>query len=359
MDIPKIGITMIGGSRTGKTCYLCAMAHEMALPQNGFTFSPNMLDFRSDAAKNARKLNAEWRSMQHVYDESGNIIQRGRWLEGTDKSKDFDFLCSYAGRPLATFLWHDYRGGNVHGNVQVFSDEELEVLFKRISDSSCLIVCIAAERLQALIHGSGEAADEFGVYAGYLQNYRAVCDRTVPVVFTITKADKLAPGEFAKGVELLRTEIFSQFFQPGYSEDWFMMFVGVCLGEFEESADGLIYGEFGPVNIHLPVLFAVRCALLQRMQASQGSLDSVRERAGERESELNRENNRTFLGRLFHQQDRETIRRQLQTLDSSRAAIESEITRLTADIKALTKELIGNDPDVVQLYLGGRRAKID
>lgn len=359
MNIPKIGITMIGGSRTGKTCYLCAMAHEMAIPQNGFTFSPSMLDFRSEASKNARRLNSEWRLMQHVYDEAGNIKERGSWPKGNSESKDFDFLCSYAGRPLASFLWHDYRGGIIDGNVQELSEDDQEVLFDRINDSACLIVCIAAERLQALIRGSDEAAGEFGTYAGYLMNYRSIKGKTVPVVFTITKADKLADGEFTKGVEILRNEIFSQFFQAGYSEDWFMMFVGVCLGEFEDSKDGLIHGEFCPANIHLPVLFAVRCALLERMQASQNSLEAVRQQAGDKSSKLSRENNRTAIGRFFHKQDRETIKNQLKALDADRAGIESEITRLTSDLTAITKELIGDDPDVVQLYLGGRKVTID
>lgn len=359
MQIPKIGITMIGGSRTGKTCYLCAMAHEMAIPQNGFTFSPSMLDFTSESSKNARRLNSEWRQMQHVYDDSGNIIERGRWLRGTDESKDFDFLCSYAGRPLASFLWHDYRGGNVDGNVQELSESDQKSLFDRINNSACLIVCIAAERLQALIRGSDEAAGEFGIYAGYLMNYRATLGKTVPVVFTITKADKLAEGEFSKGVEILKNEIFSQFFQPGYTEDWFMMFVGVCLGEFQDSNDGLIYGEFRPTNIHLPVLFAVRCALLEKMQASQGTLDSVMQKTGEKSNKLSHENNRTAIGKLFHRHDRESIKNQLKALDADRAEIESDIARLTADLSAITKELIGDNPDAVQLYLGGRKVTID
>lgn len=358
MSIPKIGITMIGGSRTGKSCYLCAMAHEMAIQQNGFTFSPNMLDFRSEASMNARKLRGDWRKMQHVYDESGNIVQRGIWIEGTDRSGDYDFLCSYAGRPLVSFVWHDYRGAHVHGDMQGLSGEEQTALFDRINDSACLIVCIAAERLQALIRGSDEAVDEFGTYAGFLMNYRAAKGKTVPVVFAITKADKLRKGEFQEGVEILRNEIFGQFFQVGRSEDWFMMFVGVSLGEFEDSNDRMIYGEFCPQNIHLPVLFAVRCALLEQMQTSKGSLDKATQQETEKKNELDRENNRSALGKFFLGNAPE-IEEQLKKLSSEMDGIKGEIEQLTSDLTAITKELIGDDSDVVQLYIGGRKVIID
>lgn len=347
----KADITMLGGSGTGKTCYMYAMANLMSRPQNGFTFIP--VEHRVGL-----KLKSGWRSMQHIV-ENGKIVKRGCWPAGTDESSSYKFYFKYCTKLLANFTWFDYRGGLL---TSLEDEQEQDSLFEVINNSSCLIVCIAAEKLQGLLNDDGESIEELAMYAEMLERYSAEKGTTVPVVFAILKADKLKPGEFTDGIKRLKSDIFAQFFTR--DGGWFLMFVGVSLGEFENRFEidpqthrSIVLGEFNVVNVHLPVFFAIRCGLIDQLKQADAERESLSSREYDNRRALERERQRSGWDVFWNGSNEDDLVDTLSSIGEDLGLVREEINKLKERLNWIDKELLGGGDDVVQIYFNGRRAE--
>lgn len=347
----KADITMLGGSGTGKTCYMYAMANLMSRPQNGFTFIPVEHQV-------SLKLRNGWKSMQHIV-ENGKIVKRGCWPAGTDESSSYKFYFKYCTKLLANFTWFDYRGGLL---TSLVDKQEQDKLFEVIYNSSCLIVCIAAEKLQGLLNNDGDSIDELTLYAEMLERYSAKKKTTVPVVFAILKADKLKPGEFTDGIKMLKSSIFAQFFAR--DGGWFLMFVGVSLGEFENRFEidpqthrPLVLGDFNVVNVHLPVFFAIRCGLIDQLKQADAKRESLSSREYDNRRALERERQRGFWDVLLNGNNENYLVDKLHSIGKDIGLVNEEIIKLREQLNWIDKELLGGGDDVVQIYFNGRRAE--
>jgi len=347
----KAGITMIGGTSAGKTCYLYAMSNLMSRSQNGFTFVPV-------AHRVGLNLKRVWSIMQHKLVD-GKVVQRGEWPPSTVEHTTVEFYFKYYTKPLATFAWHDYRGGLLN---TLEDEQEQDQLFQTINSSSCLIVCIAAETLQGLIKNDGEAIDELTTYADILERYRAEKNAFVPVVFAILKADKLKSGEFTQGISILKDDIFAQFFHREKEDGWFLMFVAVSLGEFEDRHEvnevtkrALVFGEFSAVNVHLPVFFAIRCGLIYKLRDAENRRKSLTSEMSSANDALRKEQDRGWFDVFWNGSKKATIQEAKSSASSKLGIVEEEIDGLKNDLSLLDSELFSEGSSVVQVYYNGDR----
>ena len=316
----KIGITMIGASGTGKTCYLYAMADAMQFGSCDFTFT-------AMPYKKTLELQAAWDS----------IIINGKWPEGTDLSTEYEFACSYCMRPIATFSWYDYRGGILQNPDD---EEERASLFGKMENSRCLIICISAEAIHGILAGDLKSRRLFQVYMNLIQEYRNRTSCTVPIVVAVTKADLLGPNEFESGVELIRTKYMAALFSEDDEGGWFVSFVPVSLGTgLRKDANGNIVGKIEPANVHIPVLIAIKCAMGDLLAAKLADMGALGDKVNAARQAVDVNAARGWLDKLWNGDPSEALHEVLDKLSVDSAVLSKEIAKLKADMNRLTEEI--------------------
>ena len=216
--------------------------------------------------------------------------------------------------------------------------------------------------MQGLLHNDGDSIDLLTIYAEILERYSVEKNSTVPVVFAILKADKLNPGEFTEGVEILRNDIFAQFFAK--DGGWFLMFVGVSLGEFENKNEidpdtkrKIVFGEFNVVNVHLPVFFAIRCGLINQLQNADAHRSDLSLREYINRNALERERRRSGWDVFWNGSNEDELIDSLSTIGDDLGLVREEINELKKKLSWIDKELLGGGSNVVQIYFNGQRAE--
>lgn len=319
MNKMHMGITMLGASGTGKTCYLYAMADAMQIGSCNFTFT-------ATPYRKSLELQKSWDS-----------IITGRWPRGTDESTEYEFMCSYAMRPLATFAWYDYRGG-----VLSNPDDEAEqnALFRKMNDSRCLIMCISAEVIRGVLNGDHGVRSVFRIYMNLLQNYRANTGKTVPIVFAITKADLLEKGQLDDGVEQIRKNYLAALFAEDPAGGWFISFVPVSLGtKLSSGPNNEIQGVIEPANVHIPVLIAIKCAIAELLAIKNAELSGLKNDLAAQRDSLWKNQQRSGWDKFWNGDPSDVISDTISCLTSSHESLEKEISGLANDLNELQKEI--------------------
>lgn len=330
----KLGITMIGASGTGKTCYLYAMADAMQIGSCNFTFT-------ATPYKVSLELQLAW-----------DGLLDGKWPKGSVESAEYEFVCSYALRKLATFSWYDYRGG-ILTNPDDASEQA--ALFGRMDESRCLIACISAEAIHGILNNDLKSRRIFSVYMGIIQKYRIDTGNTVPIVFAITKADLLEPGEFNKGVELIRTKFMTALFAEDREGGWYVAFVPVSLGTgLSKGPNEEVLGTIEPANVHIPVLIAVECAIAELLAEKEIRLSDVNSALHRRQEEKDRNGRRGWFDKFWNGDQSEEIESAIGYLASDKSDLRYEIAGLKDDLNKLRQE-IGQCQMVV--YSNGKKIK--
>lgn len=318
-SVGNVGITMIGTSGTGKTCYLYAMADAMQIGSCNFTFT-------ATPYKSSVKLQQAWDS-----------ILDGKWPKGTDESSEYQFTCSYALRKLATFTWYDYRGGVLNDPD---NEKEQESLFAKMNDSRCLIVCISAEVVQGVLNGDYKVNRIFKTYMSILQKYRDDTGKAVPIVFAITKADLLKEGQFAAGVEIIRTKYLASLFAADREGGWFVSFVPVSLGSnLSAGKNGEIMGVIEPANVHIPVLIAIKCAMAELLAIKNAELSGLESNLESQRESLWENQQRSGWDKFWNGDPTDSIRDTIGSLTSDRNSLSAEIAGLEGDFAQLQDEI--------------------
>lgn len=317
----KIGITMLGASGTGKTCYLYAMADAMQFGSCDFTFT-------AMPYQTTLELQDAWDS-----------ILNGKWPQGTDLSTEYEFACSYCLRKIVTFSWYDYRGGILQNPDD---EDERESLFGKMGCSRCLIICISAEAIHGILTGDLKSRRLFAVYMNLIQEYRNRSGCTVPIVFAVTKADLLESNanEFERGVELIRTKYMASLFAEDDNGGWFVSFVPVSLGTGLGSANGgNIVGTIEPANVHIPVLIAIKCAMGDLLAAKLADMGALGDKVNAARQAMDVNAARGWLDKLWNGDPSEALHEVLDELSVNSAVLSKEIEKLKADMDRLQKEI--------------------
>ena len=188
-----------------------------------------------------------------LQDRFDDIIDNREWPPPSAESTDFVFYCTYRGKKLGEFTWHDYRGGLLYEQTADADD-----YLARVNQSSCLIICIPSNLLDAAVNGTGhenrEARRAFDQYLWYLTEARAQ-HPDVPVVLAIMKADLFYDGilklSYPGAIAYLKNKFDLLFHDEGRS----VVITDITLGHFSSAASENVSANISPRHIAIPILF--------------------------------------------------------------------------------------------------------
>lgn len=324
MKLENIKITMLGTTGAGKTSYLLGMYAVMQTGVQGFTIAAKDMDVDLE-------LTERWEKLISVTGED-------RWPTpnaATMEYYSFDF--SYGFRPLMGFEWLDYRGLALSDRS---TEQDVEDLVKYLTDSHCLFLSISGEYLVDQVTPNTVREIKSDRLNQFIHQYISVnknptIQKPFPVAIVITKYDLCHHREKEDIVADVR-QLFQALFTP--NSGWLVMICPVSLGK--ELCDDLDGGKIIPVNVHLPVVFAV----YSQLRAYGIKLKSDRE-AKILAIEAIKQTNP--LLQLLKNSELKELTTQLQTC-------ETKITTVEENMKLLSQEL-----QQVSLYFNGSEVTAD
>lgn len=314
-----IGITMLGSSGSGKTCYMLAMYAVMSTGIRGFTFTTQDPDDDLDLADDWERLEVN-----------------GTWPDPTTQSKDWLFDCSYGFKKIKGFKWHDYRGGALTDRSK---PDDRKVLLQKFKNSSCIILCISGE---VLVDGRPRVPKEVRQFNTLMTQFRKETGKTVPVVIVVTKSDLCK--DIKKGVEVIKENMLSTLFTQG--SGWLTMICPVSLGT--GSQDNF---EVYPENVHLPVTFAIFHALQEDIRFSESAIKANKRQVMNKQFEVNQLGNSLFKA-WWNKGDIADEQYAIESLQQSTGLKEADCRTLQRNLELLKNELLG---DNLYMYHDGRR----
>lgn len=260
MMLKDIKIAMLGTTGSGKTSYLLAMYAMMQTGVKGFTLSARDMDMDLDLVE-------RW---EHLID----VEAEDRWpLSNAAAIENYSFNFSYGFRPIMSFDWLDYRGLALSDRS---NQQDVQALCNYLIDCSCLFLCISGEHLQSRVTPAivrqikSDRMNQF-IQQVISNNRQPTTDRPFPIVILITKYDLCHHREKQAVIEDIK-RIFQALFTP--NSGWLVMICPVSLGK--ELGQDIDRGAIVPVNVHLPVVFAIYSQLRAygvRLQTERLRLD--------------------------------------------------------------------------------------
>ncbi|MEM7759366.1 MAG: hypothetical protein AAF298_14755 [Cyanobacteria bacterium P01_A01_bin.40] len=241
MKLPEIKITMLGTTGAGKTSYLLSMYAVMQTGIQGFTLAAKDMDLDLE-------LTQRWEKLISLKGED-------RWPTpnaATMEYYDFDF--SYGFRPLMSFQWLDYRGQALSDRS---TEEDVSDLVQYIQQSECLFLSISGEHLMNEITPTTVRELKSDRMNQFIQQYISAkrqpdAQNPFPVAIVITKYD-LCHHRDRNDIIADVQKLFQALFTP--NSGWLVMICPVSLGK--ELSDAPEKASINPINVHVPVVFAV------------------------------------------------------------------------------------------------------
>ncbi|MCC0178620.1 hypothetical protein I4641_16730 [Waterburya agarophytonicola K14] len=245
MKLQDIKITMLGTTGAGKTSYLLGMYAIMQTGVQGFTLSAKDMDLDLE-------LTERWEKLISVTGED-------RWPTPNAAAMErYSFDFSYGFRPLMGFEWLDYRGLALSDRS---TEQDVIDLVQYISESQCLFLCISGEYLIESITPNTVREIKSDRMNQFIQQYISMNKQPTnldpfPVAIVITKYDLCHHRDRDEIIADVQ-KLFQALFTP--NTGWLTMICPVSLGR--ELCNDLDNANIVPVNLHLPVVFAVYAQL--------------------------------------------------------------------------------------------------
>ena len=241
MKLKDIKITMLGTTGAGKTSYLLGMYAAMQSGIQGFTLSAKDIDLDLE-------LTERWEQL---------ISMQGadRWPTpnaGVVEHCYFNF--NYGLRPIMSFEWIDYRGLALSDRS---NEQDVQELSQYLAASECVFLTVSGEYLQDRVTPTTVRELKSDRMNQFLQqyisnNYQPTTNKPFAIAIVITKYDLCHHRKREEVIEDIK-KLFQALFAP--DSGWLVMICPVSLGkELESDTDN---GTIVPVNVHLPVVFAV------------------------------------------------------------------------------------------------------
>lgn len=335
MKYQNIKITMLGYTGTGKTCYMISMYAFMKLGINGFTFSEQDLD-------RDLELTELWEA----------LIDNRKWPDSNpDNVKKYTFDFNYAFQPIMGFEWLDYRGGALSDSS---SKEDVQELTKQVKRSDCLFLCISAEDLQLttkMKRARAIKADRMNVLIKEIgAALKPTASQPFPVVFVVTKFD-LYPNSNDPGqvIDAIR-ELFPTFWD---SPGWITSICPVSLGK--ELAENFDEGEIDPVNVHIPVAFAIYCKLYKQKIEQKISQQKLKQEESELSNNLRNLKRRNVLVRIWKGEEIDSTAYNIEKKREQIEKASKELDEITQKLSLLSQEMIQS----CFIYLNGKEGGFD
>ena len=324
MKLEEIKIAMLGTTGAGKTSYLLGMYAVMQTGVRGFTLAANDMDTDLE-------LTQRWEKLITLKGED-------RWPTPNAAAMEyygFDF--SYGFRPLMNFQWLDYRGLALSDRS---TEQDVADLVQYLQESACLFLCISGEHLINQITPSTVREIKSDRMNQFIQQYVSIhkqpnAQNPFPVALIITKYDLCHhrnKDEIIKDVKRL----FQALFTP--NSGWLVMICPVSLGR--ELCDDPHNANIVPVNVHLPVVFAV----YSQLRAYGLKLKGDRDRQADTIEAIRQKNS------LVQILQANQLREQTALLEASQA----KIATVEENMKLLSQEL-----QQISLYFNGNEVTAD
>jgi GTPase SAR1 family protein len=324
MKLDEIKITMLGTTGAGKTSYLLGMYAVMQTGIQGFTLAAKDMDLDLE-------LIQRWEKLISLKGED-------RWPTPNAAAMEyygFDF--SYGFRPLMGFEWLDYRGLALSDRS---TEQDVADLVQYLQASACLFLCISGEHLTSELTPNTVREIKSDRMNQFVQQYvsnnkQPNSQQPFPVAIIITKYDLCHHREREAIIADVK-KLFQALFTP--NSGWLVMICPVSLGR--DLGDDPDNAKIVPVNVHLPVVFAV----YSQLRSYGLKLKSDRDRQVS-EREAAQQKNPLFQIIKANQLKEQTI--QLETT-------KAEIVAVEENMKLLSQEL-----QQVSLYFNGSEVTAD
>lgn len=241
MKLEEIKITMLGTTGAGKTSYLLGMYAVMQTGVQGFTLAAKDMDLDLE-------LTQRWEKLISLQGED-------RWPTPNAAAMEYyDFDFSYGFHPLMRFQWLDYRGLALSDRS---TEQDVADLVEYLQASECLFLCISGEHLISELTPSTVRDIKSDRMNQFIQQYISInknphLHKPFPVAIVITKYDLCHHRDKDEIIADVK-KLFQALFTP--NSGWLVMICPVSLGK--ELGDAPEKANIIPVNVHLPVVFAV------------------------------------------------------------------------------------------------------
>lgn len=239
--LKDIKITMLGNTGAGKTSYLLGMYAVMQTGVQGFTLSAKDMDVDLD-------LTSMWEKLIDVQAED-------RWPPpNAAEMKTYAFDFSYGFKQIIGFEWLDYRGLALTDRS---TEKDVQELSEYLGDSSCAFLCVSGEYLGSQVTPFTVRDTKSDRMNQFMQQVISTIKKPTsthpfPIAITITKYDLCNHREKQEVIEDIK-KLFPALFTP--NSGWSVMICPVSLGK--ELSQNIEQGNIVPINIHLPVIFAI------------------------------------------------------------------------------------------------------
>ncbi len=324
----KIKIIMLGGTGSGKTCYMLAMYAAMQMGKHGFTIST------VDQDENVR-LNNLW---ENLIGTQG----RDRWPEGTIQIKNYIFEFTEGLDSSIRFEWLDYRGGAMSEEA---TSNDVAELRRHIAESSGFFLCVSGEDLKSRITDNNLVEIMVKTKARFMTDYLVKHGKNIlredrqyfPIIITITKYDLCRHRTHSELIEDIK-----QIFPPLFNlhSHWFVMICPVTLGK--SLAENEDRGKIFPENIHFPLIFALYCKLAKIAKTQHQILNESNEMIDNLEAQD------ALMRFLRH--------RKIMYLDNKIQRIETNLEKIDNLLMRIIKEL--NDTEA-NIYFNGEEVVLN
>ena len=234
MDIPG-RFTILGESGSGKTCYLLGMYNKMRNHVAGYT-----------------------------------VI-----AEDTSKG-DMLFKLQYNYEDVLSFVWIDYPGAYLEPSKRDLNSADYQAVEKYINESDVLFICIdGANFVEGDINDKIDAVETkctanispyLGTLIGKLRNEGKTLP---PIAMIVTKYDMCESYIDTNELRNVIEEVFTPLFGK---DDTYVAIIPVSLGKLNKDNRGVLQ----PRDIHLPILFGIKFALLGRIAFENSQIQKIK-----------------------------------------------------------------------------------
>ncbi|PSB08518.1 hypothetical protein C7B62_16470 [Pleurocapsa sp. CCALA 161] len=320
MQLDEIKITMLGTTGAGKTSYLLGMYAVMQTGIRGFTLAAKDMDTDLE-------LTQRWEKLISLKGED-------RWPTPNAAAMEYyglDF--SYGFRPLMGFQWLDYRGLALSDRS---TEQDVADLVLYLQESACLFLCISGEYLTSELTPNTVRQIKSDRMNQFVQQYvsnnkQPNPQQPFPVAIVITKYDLCHHREREEIIADVK-KLFQALFTP--NSGWLVMICPVSLGrDLGNDPDN---ANIVPVNVHLPVVFAV----YSQLRAYGLRLKSDRDRQT-LEIDLARQKNPLLQIIRANQLKEQTV--QLETTKAKMIAVEENMKLLSQELQQASLYFNGSE----------------
>ncbi|MEK2490222.1 hypothetical protein WN990_11700 [Kitasatospora purpeofusca] len=339
MTVPRLTLTMLGASGSGKTAYLHGMYNRLSMGVQGYYLYATDPDLDLDLAEH-------WAALR----------RNGTMPKATSEDPiAFDFVFRRGMRDLMTIDCVDFRGNAALDRRSTAKDAG--PLQDRIAVSDSIIVALDSEHVAEWIrHGTPGNLDRFGEPMEISRFGRAISevfssrldagDPVPGVTVLLTKADLLAERTGMRASEALRAAVRNlhnllPWLAGDEAEGVTMALCAVQLGNFGGAVQPTVdASRIAPKNLHLPIIFSLRHYLSEGIVRNRQEMSRLSDSLDASRGEL-AALSQGFFGGLFKGTQKDSARQQIDRLVASSSATAADLQKAQDRCRDLDDELKG------------------